>query len=236
MSEALDKNIIILAVTKIGNELCVAGIDDSGNWIRPTTYNGDFRHFYKADIYNSNNNPIIALSNRVTLRLIHHIPQINTPHIEDWEYDRSCRPILINTLNDSERLKLFHNISEKNLDPLINNHTRSLCLIEPAEIISADFSNTSSRGECQPILKFIFNKIEYNYKVTDIYWRVVGRYLTSNKHKPILDGESLCKELGCSKFFLTIGLTRLFKETYWPMVIGVHTIPLFDIKIDYNNI
>jgi len=232
----MDRTITILAVSRLGNELCVAGVDESGNWIRPTSLSEGWGQFYKVDIYNKNNSPVIALSNVVTIRLIHQIPQIGTPHIEDWEYERSCKPVLVGKLNDSQRLHLFQKISEQSLDSLIESHERSLCLIEPSSIISANFANISYKGKYQPILNFTFQSKQYSYKVTDIYWRALGRDLLAKGHSSVLKGKELQSILQYSKSFLTIGLGRKFKEKYWPFIVGVHTVPQFPVKIDYKNI
>jgi len=233
----MNKEIIILAVTKLGNELCVAGVDEDENWIRPTSLSkGGWRQFYKADIYDKNNKPVIALSNVVSIDLIQHIPQTDTPHIEDWEYNRNLRPCLIQTLNNSKRLQVFQKISEQTLEPLIKNYEKSLCLIEPHSIVSANFANISYTGKYQPILNFTFKGERYSYKVTDIYWRAIGRYLSNKYHKEIWDGEKLQDILQYSRLFLTVGLTRLYKEKYWAMIVGVHTVPYFPVEIDYENI
>ena len=233
----MDKKIAILAVTKLGSELCVVGVDSDGNWVRPTTLSsGGWRQFYKVDIYDKNNRPIVALSNVVAIRLIRHVSQIDTPHIEDWEYDRSCKPVFIKTLNDSQRLRLFQKISEQTLAPLIKHQQRSLCFIEPSLIISADFANISVIGNYQPILGFIFQGKQYDYKVTDIYWRALGRSLLAKGYNSVLKGKELQSILQYSRFFLTIGLGRKFKEKYWPFIVGVHTVPQFPVKIDYENI
>lgn len=233
----MDKNIVILAASRLGSELCVAGVDDNRNWIRPTTLSkGEWWEFCKSDIYDKNSRPVVALSNTVAIHLIRQIPHIgSTPHIEDWEYNRSHKPILKEKLSDSQRLHLFQRISEPSLEPLIENHERSLCLIKPSSIISADFANTSFRGVYQPILSFIFNGKPYRYKVTDIYWRAIGRDLLARGHGPILDGAELHDILQYSKLFLTIGLARFYKGEYWPMVVGVHTVPEFPVTIDYDN-
>lgn len=231
------KEITILAVTKLGDELCVAGVDEDGNWVRPTCLSsGGWRQFYKVDIYDKNNKPVVSLSNIVAIHLIRPISQIGTPHIEDWEYGRRSMPVLIKSLNDSERLQLFQKISQQTLDSLIKKHERSLCLIEPSSIISANFANISYTGKYQPILDFKFKSETHQYKVTDIYWRSLGRYLSNKGHKRILDGKKLQDILQYSRLFLTIGLTRLYKDEYWPMVVGVHPVPNFHIKIDYENI
>ena len=233
----MNKQITILAVTKLGNELCVAGVDEYRNWIRPTCLSsGGWRQFYTVDIYDKNDKPVIALSNVVTIRLIRPIPQIGTPHIEDWEYDRNSKPILTEAINNSKRLQLFQKISEQTLEPLIKNYKKSLCLIEPSSIVSANFANISYTGKYQPILDFTFKSGHYSYKITDIYWRAFGRYLSTKYHKQIWDGKELQDILQCSRLFLTMGLTRLYRDKYWPMIVGVHTVPCFPIEIDYENI
>ena len=76
----------------------------------------------------------------------------------------------------------------------------------------------------------------YSYKVTDIYWRALGRNLLARGYNPVLEGEELQSILEYSKFFLTIGLGRLFRGRYWPLIVGVHTVPYFPVRINYENI
>ncbi len=45
----------------------------------------------------------------------------------------------------------------------------------------------------------------------------------------------LMAELGCTGFYLSIGLTRQFNNQLWPIVIGVHPLPEPAILIDYDN-
>jgi len=231
-----DKNITILAATKLGDNLCVAGIDELNNWIRPISINNDFRLFYKDDVFDDHAKPVIALSNIVKLRLTHPTPVAGTPHIEDWEYDRTYKPILIKSLNDSERIALLERNSAKNIDELTNQYTKSLCLIAPSKIISANFGHTSFKGYYQPTIRFLFNGAEFEFKATDLYWRAIGRFLLKKKHNPIINEAELLSILGFDRVFLSIGLSRLFNDIYWPMIVGVHTIPFFPVEIDYNNL
>ena len=90
-----------MGVTRLGDELCVVAVDENGNWIRPTSLSsGGWWQYYKKDIYDISNKPVIENSNKVDIGLIKHIPENGSPHIEDWEYDRKYKPILIRKLND----------------------------------------------------------------------------------------------------------------------------------------
>lgn len=227
------KEFAVLAVTKLGEELCVAGVDKNKRWIRPTSFGpGGWRQFRKCDVFDKNKNAVIALSNVVILKVLAFIPESYAPHIEDWEYDRTTKPVLVKTLDDRGRLKLFNSVREHSLEPLLEAQERSMCLIEPASIISADFSNRSHSGKYQPILGFGFRGESYSFKVTDIYWRAIGR----NFPGECLDGDSLRRALKVERMFLSVGLTRKYQGQYWPMVIGVHLIPDFPVKIDYQNL
>lgn len=231
MTNTLD--LIILAVTKLGNEVCVAGVDENGQWIRPTVEVGQWRQFYKSDIFDSNNQPVIASSNVVRISLIRNIP--DRPHIEDWEYDRRQKAVLIKTLNDDQRLHLFNKISAKSLNPLTINHEKSLCLIEPTSVKSFDFANKSFKGKYQPKIRFIFDNNEYNLPAADVYCRAFGRHFLS-QNKPYLTEDDFKRKF--NKIFFTIGLSRWHEETqtYHPMIIGVHLVPNFSAGIDYNEL
>jgi len=227
------KEFAVLAVTKLGEELCVAGVVKNKRWIRPTSFDpGGWRQFRKCDVFDKNKNPVIALSNVVILKVLAFIPDSDAPHIEDWEYDPKIKPVLVKTLDDQGRLKLFKSVCEHSLDPLLEAQERSLCLIEPASIISADFSNRSLTGKYQPILGFEFQGKAHFFKVTDIHWRAIGR----NFPGQCLDGKSLRQALKFEKIFLSIGLSRKYQGQYWPMVIGVHLIPQFPVSVDYQNL
>jgi len=230
-------DIAILAVTKLGSELCVAGVDRRRNWVRPTSLSsGPWRQFPKLDAYDESNRLVIASSNVVSIRLIRHIPYRGTPHVEDWEYDWKCKPVLVKTLTDPERLYLFERIAEESLVPLLEKQERSLCLIEPSTIVLADFANTSYSGKYQPKLTFAFGGEVYTFKVPDVYWRAVGRHLSANGYNRILRGGKLQAALRYSRIYLAVGLTRMYKGEYWPMIVGVHTVPHFPAETDLESI
>jgi len=235
--DAINTQVVILAVSRMGNQVCVAGVDEDKKWVRPTSPSKEGGWEFKlSDIYDKNNDPVIALSNTVAIRLIKRVPAEGSPQKENWEYDRRQKPVLVEILSEQQRLKLFQAISEKKLEPLVEKNEKSLCLIEPSFIFFVNLSNISVKGKWQPRISFAFNEIPYEFPVTDIYWRAICRSLQKKTGKKLLDGGELKKIIGYNRIFLTIGLPRgKIKNQYWPMIVGVHPVPLFPIKIDYRN-
>lgn len=76
--------ITILAVSRISDGVCVAGITDDGQWIRPTRPNRDdsWRQLELDDCSDIKGNWIVRKGNRVKFDLIESIPK--GAHSEDW--------------------------------------------------------------------------------------------------------------------------------------------------------
>jgi hypothetical protein len=37
-------------------------------------------------------------------------------------------------------------------------------------------------------------------------------------------------------FYLALGLSRSYKGEYWLLVLGVHTVPDYEMEVDYGNL
>ena len=235
MEPGLEK-IALLAVTKLGGALCLAGVNNQREWVRPVRLDpGDWPLFDKNDITDKNGKTVAALNNVIALNLLRPVPAPGEPHVEDWEYDRTLKPMLVKTLNDRERLGLLRSLIEKDPDGVIEKKTRSLCLVEPEALIHADFSSVR-RAKYKPELAFRLGGKELCFPVTDIHWRALGRTLAEKRAQGILREKELQSALGYKKIFLTLGLTRRYYGKYYPMVIGVHPFPFFPAAIDYQNL
>jgi hypothetical protein len=46
----------------------------------------------------------------------------------------------------------------------------------------------------------------------------------------------LVARFGIEEIYLAIGLTRSYRGEFWPMIVGVHTWPDYEAKIDYDNL
>jgi hypothetical protein len=50
------------------------------------------------------------------------------------------------------------------------------------------------------------------------------------------DGGDLESKLGVREVYLAVGLTRSFQGAFWPIVIGVHTVPDYEAIVDYDDL
>jgi hypothetical protein len=222
----------MLAVTRMENQICVAGVNEANVWRRPVrlpTYN-----LSKDDIF-QDGVCVIKNYNVVKYKSIRSLQ--NTPQSEDFLVDWSDTPTVISTVNEQSRLHIFNKIDEsKNIDEindgirrfLIENN-RSLIMVKPDKVISSSFGPAKGKG-FQTRLKFELNNIQYNPSCTDLRWRA---YMNIKQNRNNIEQLFKGKEI-----YLAIGLTReLYLGRIWPMVIGVHMIPdLENIEIDYDNL
>jgi hypothetical protein len=69
--------------------------------------------------------------------------------------------------------------------------------------------------------------------VTDLKWRALGRsWLGHEGGHLALNQEALYERLDAEALYLAVGLSRNWKGEYWPLVIGVHIVPDYAVKID----
>lgn len=228
MSKYID--LKILAVTKMLQQVCVAGVDESNNWMRPVRLPS--LYLLKKDIFQETK---CILKNNNVVRFLSKKRLNNSPHSEDFEVDWSFTPTIINKLDKNSQKDLFEKINEtdkigNDIRTFLVNNNRSLVLIRPDEIISCSWMDGFVSGKYRPRIYFKFNSEHYNFPCSGLVWRKYG--------KDIAHREPSVNMLNSNDTYFAIGMTRLFKtshsETYWPMVIGVH--PMSDVEIDYSNL
>lgn len=219
--------ITILVVSKMLRKACVAGVNAEMEWCRPVRL-PDY-NFYLREI-----NPRTGhIQKGNVLRFQVNELLNNTPHSEDFSI-RSNTPItLIRTLDRSELINLASeadesdNILESNLnikDYLINSN-RSLCVIKPDNINGQTYIDTYDNSY-KPKIQFEFNDGNLNLSCQDIHWRALGRTDRGREiQREILEENDV---------YFVIGLSRFFRDDYWPLIVGIYPLP--NIEIDYGNI
>jgi hypothetical protein len=66
--------------------------------------------------------------------------------------------------------------------------------------------------------------------VTDLEWRALGRtWLGDEGGRLALDHGTLFERLEADAIYLAIGLSRNWQGQYWPLVIGVHVVPDYEV-------
>ncbi|MBN2603553.1 MAG: hypothetical protein JXA91_05440 [Candidatus Thermoplasmatota archaeon] len=217
----------ILAVTRMLNQICVAGIDDDLKWRRPVRRST--LNILLSDIFD-NNTCIIKNYNQVRFRFECNLN--NVPHSEDFSINTEYKPILINELSiddlrsDLNKIDESENFEENITSYLIENN-RSLALIKPDEITGFTWFK-SLNDKYQPRIQFELNNEKYDFSCTDLKWRAYGKSIANIKNV-----EELIKE---RDIYFAIGLTRKFMDKYWPMVVGIHILPDYECKINYKSL
>ncbi len=226
------EKILMLAVTRMENQFCVAGVNEANAWKRPVR----LPTFYllKDDIFQDG---VCVIKHYNVVRYISKGSLQNSPQSEDFLVDWSNRPTIQTSLDEQSRLKIFKKIDEsKKIDEIdegiyhyLIENDRSLIMIKPDEILSCTYELAEGKG-FKTRLIFELNNIDYNLSCTDLRWRA---YMKDEVNRST--STQLLKE---RDVYLTIGLTRKpFQGRIWPMVVGFHIIPdLENIEIDYNNL
>lgn len=236
--EVISKELVILAMTKMANGICTAGIEyKTGNWIRPVRLDvsDPMEHCIQLTDFIIQGKPLIKLLAVSEFSLKE--PKPDPPHIEDWLIDRRFKPKLIKELNDKEKIEFLNTHSHKENLSKINSKACSLGLIKPDDFL-IQFKPNKKGDDIAVRIDFTLGKERCKEKPSpDIKLRALGRYVLQylKKSSHYLTMEDFVKK-GYSNLFFTLGLSRLYQGKNWLMVIGLHTIPEYKAEIDFSKL
>jgi hypothetical protein len=204
-----------------GNRRCVAGLDESGKWIRPVKNPLDH-----ADLFDEKGNLIYAPFNIIDVPLLSHTPQ--PPHSEDWTLDTKNQTIILKNL-DSPNLResfLDKNVENKillgkekeQLRDILKKLNRSLILFGPVEI-------SSISKDDHPRINFKIPSVNYSslrsIPCTDM------KFVDFCNKLPTSD--NIISHFANRKIYLSVGLSRFYEGVsggdYWELIVGFHSIP-----------
>ena len=230
--------ITILALTRLSDGICAAGITNDGKWVRPTRPNlSGWRQLEYSDCKDANGRWVLRKGNVVRLDLVKPIP--DKQHSEDWLVG-SRKAELVKELSDEEYLDTCRRIAKPSTHPIeVPNATRSLLLVHPDEILSFSFGiETDWEGEQKytPRCTFkIANQAFSNKGITDAEWRGYGRkYLRSGSGSHRLQSSSIFADIDTSDCWFTLGANRV-KSTDYLLVIGIHLFPVRHFQMDFKR-
>ncbi|MEW6097088.1 MAG: hypothetical protein AB1567_11290 [bacterium] len=238
IKEPITKDIVVLAMTKMANGVCIAGVEpETGEWIRPVRLDisDPMEHCIQLTDFIIKGQPHIkplALS-RFGLKEPNPVP----PHIEDWLIDRRVKPNLLKELSNPERLDFLNLHSSQNTLSKLEGLNCSLGMIIPLDF-SFHFKPNKAGDDIAVRVNFSANSRNYsNIPCSDIKMRALGRKVLSylGKSEHWLFRQDFDKK-GYQQVFFAMGLTRLYKGKNWLMVIGVHTVPEYQVAIDFTNL
>lgn len=219
-------DFIVMAVTKLGNGICVAGIHDKENgyeWIRPTRQeNTDWRALHALDLYDDNNELITKVGNAVSWDVVGKMQEVG-PHVEDWEHPYSGKKYYLTSLPHNLFLKYVSDYikPEASRFQAFLAEEISLLVIKPDRIETVNIGNISLGGKFQPRIKFEYQGLKLDYPVTDLVWLKLAD--DSHKCGGFYNGthSEFQNTYNATIVYLILGSGQWFKGKHWPFIIGV---------------
>jgi hypothetical protein len=232
------REVLIMAMTQMRSGICTAGFTLDPDpvtglrWVRPVR---DFDTLLTGDMTDADGR-LVCCNDVVELELLS--PRPDPPHVEDWLTDFiHHRPRLLRRLEGEKRASLFSRHLDRAPEDVLIQHTRSLCLVRP-EDVWAWFSLDRYSGKYEARMGFVLAEDANHSRaasrrgvsVTDLKWQVLGRTWLGDRGGHLsLDHDALYERLGADKVYLAIGLSRNWQGDYWPLVIGVHVVPDYEV-------
>ena len=228
------KTLIITDVTAMsGNNVCIAGYDDSLTCIRPVLARGQItkRHLFKEGEL------IIFPGAKVAFTFGAQISQ--PPHVEDVIFEEASiegigritatrwKEILTQTGRQTI-VELFTNIQDRCVPP--ESPGPSIGTFIPAAIptLRCDYYKDPPRLRMRIVDHG--GNVTQNVPITDLAFRgLFDFYLTKYKGDCEKTVKLLNGKLADRSIYLRLGLARLFRGCCWLQVNGIHTFPdLYD--------
>lgn len=236
-------DVTILALTKMHGGVCTAGIDAAGRWVRPVRPRIEQRQpregvsdftLLPLDFFHGGKSHLVNLG---VTRFWFSEASPHPPHVEDWTIDLHHKPEHLNKLSEDEQAQFMAAQVEHDLAPLCRRHERSLMLVQP-DGFSFSFGKNQTGEDVSVRASFDLNGESFaDVGCTDLRVRALGRKLLekSASGKASLTDADFRRQ-GKQVTYLTIGLSRLFQNKHWLILVGVHSLPELAVEIDYNHL
>ena len=178
----------------------------------------------------------------VELHLQQHRP--DPPHSEDWVTDFvRPRPRILRRLEGERRAAFLGKYLDTAPREVLVSQQRSLCLVKP-DWVKGCFRLDGHSGDLEARLAFGLEGKPYlgsyakgGLPVTDLKWRALGHaWLPADGGWTNFDAGDLEARCGIEDVYLAVGLTRSFRGGFWTLVVGVHTLPDYQVTVDYGNL
>jgi hypothetical protein len=230
--------ITILAVTRLSDGVCVAGVTQDGQWVRPTRPTSlDWRQLEYSDCKDKSGAWAVRKGNIVAMDLAEPIPA--EAHSEDLRIGRQA-PVLVKQLPEAEYRQVCAELTEGSTAPIEGpDAKRSLMMVHPAKITSFSFDveeNWKGQKKYTPRCTFwLGGRLYRDRSVSDAEWREHGRHIRKkNGGDCRLTGEEVFRSLGIEDCWLTLGRNEVESNIYL-MVIGVHLFPVRRFEMDFGR-
>jgi hypothetical protein len=221
-------DVLILGLARTRSGITVAGMTTEPDpitglrWVRPIKQSGPLT----LDDLRYDDGALVRLGDVVQMDLGESRPQ--PPHVENIAATFGEQPLaFIRDLTDARRAQFF----PKHIDPdpaaVLVRRERSVCLVRPDEIEAIfSYDEELDRFEARIIPRIGRLYSEDGVPVADMYWRVWGRQQLGDKEFEQIDDAGLRALLG--DIYLTIGLG----PRGGPLILGVHTVPAYQVDLE----
>ena len=238
------QEVLLLAVTKMLAGVCIAGMTAEPHgvtglrWVRPVREHGNI---LLGDITTAEGQ-VLRPFDVVALNLLR--PRPGLPHAEDWIADLAhTRPCITRQMPPERRAAFLERYCDRDPCQVLDRQERSLCLFKP-DWVKGCFKLDAYTAQFEARLSFGLHGHCYRgsfarggHPVTDLKWRALGRaWLPAEGGWLDFDEGDLEARFGIREIYLAAGLTRLHKGAFWPMIVGVHTLPDYEATVDYDNL
>jgi hypothetical protein len=227
--------LLILAVTRLSTGVCVAGVDDGGNWVRPTRENDSgWRQLDVTDLYGTDGHIVVDVGHWVRWPLARPIPR--DVHTEDREVASGARPSLIRKLSHDDARRSCEAIHEEALPAFLADNTRSLILIKPDGVDAIRFDADDAVGR-KARIEFSCAGERCNLSVTDLRWRALAKHCLAESGRPTLTwrARTLVQRFDLHIEYLGIGKGQPLDGVCWPLITSVIADKPLPVAIDYHD-
>lgn len=248
-------NLKILAMSQMYQGVCIAGVNEKNEWIRPIrakpSKNTIFDRNLRFDYPRAFERFLTNVNKYKKKTFIFKGKAGTIPHSEDYilyspnstlfksldkdekSHIRMKLNLPLDEISDYECIRLLQSLDEtdklrkshKRPEDYLLTNNRSLMLVKPDKIIEC--TRLNYRQQYKPYIEFKINGIPtLNYRCTDLQWMSLGKYSIEKANQYFLNDEEI---------YFVIGLSRLDKKMRsHPLIVGIHTVPLHFKKISID--
>ncbi len=232
----MKRQLVITDLTRMqGDKVCVFGVDQDGNGVRPDIGPAGMR---ESDLVDKSGRRVVRPFSRVEFDLVRPVPK--PPHTEDWVINPRYAPRLVRTLSHDEGRELLERLLDASVASIFGadvhrrqyvdegEGSRSMGTVKAREVIAVKYSPTK------------YDRYDYRMQFSDAVGDVYDLPITDLAFRDYCDSErlrghgegaisyELTRRLSQSRVFIRVGLTRPFAKMFnrcYLQVCAVHAYP-----------
>ncbi|MFU8795988.1 MAG: dual OB domain-containing protein [Dehalococcoidia bacterium] len=230
------RHLVITDLTRMkGDRVCIFGVDQDGNGVRPDVGPTGIRESHLLD---KSGRRVVKPFAVVELDIVRPTPK--PPHTEDWEINSHYAPRLVRTLSHEEGRALLVRLLDASVDSIFGadihgrqyvdegQGNRSMGTVKASEILAVkQFSTEEGRSDYR--MKFSDASGEtYDLPITDLVFREYCDSQIREGYAPGITNRELKRRLSQSCVFVRVGLTRPFARMFnrcYLQVCAIHAYP-----------